>query len=205
MLRLGTFLKRFYFRPRDLPIYKHDMMVSMVPNFINCQQSLEFLQVNEGQIPPKVIGDVLLTICSLQLPLDEHWPEICKHVKTIIAEYNRHVITDLFRVTRYMAEIGETNQEFWDLIEKKLMGEGLVRYLSEKEAAQLLWGLCRVNQGSEQLWKRLENEVARHHFSLDYDDVREAIYGLEVSGKGSKEVIATLKGHLKEHELSLLV
>ena len=204
MFSLGHLLKRFYFRPRDIAIYKHDMMVNMVTNFINCRQHLDFLQTNEGQIPPKVIGDLMESIAGLQLPLDENWPEICKHVKEIVAEYNRYTITDLYRVIRNMAELGEANQEFWNLVEEKLMGEGLVRYLSEKEAAGLLWGLCRVNRGSEELWKRLENEVARHYVSLEAEDVKDAIYGLEVSGKGNKDVIGLLKGQLRAHELALL-
>lgn len=204
MLRLTSVLFRSYFRPRDIPIYKHDMMSGMVTNFVNCRQHLEFLKTNEGQIPPKIVGDLMCAIAGLQLPLDEHWPEICRHVKEIVAEYNRHTITDLYRVMRHMAELGEANKEFWDLMETKLMKEGLVRYLSESEAAGLLWGLCKVNRGSDELWKRLEKEVSRYYVSLEAEQLKDAIYGLEVSGKGEKEVIDVLKNELKVQELALL-
>ena len=204
MFRLSQLIKRTYFRPRDIAIYRHDMMVGMVVNFVNCRQHLDFLKTNEGQIPPKVIGDMLNQIASLQLPLDEHWPEICKHVKAIIEEYGRLAITDLFRVTRSIAELGEANKEFWDLIEKKLVQDGLSRYLSESEAAQLMWGLCKVGRGSDELWKRLENEVSRHYLSLDHYDLNEAIYALEVSGKGDKNIILKLKSRLKAAELALV-
>ena len=179
------------------------MMVCMVQNFINCHQHLDFLKANEGQIPPKVLGDLLYQISGLQLPLDEHWPEICKHVKTIISEYTRAVTPDLVHVARCMAELGETNQEFWDIIETKLIKEGMCRYVSEHEAAELLWGLCKVGRGSDELWKRLENEVSRHYLSLETDHLTEAIYALEVSGKGDKNIVLKLKSRLKATELTL--
>jgi hypothetical protein len=204
MLRLGALLKRFYFHPRDFGMNQHDVMIWMVPNFINCRQSLDFLKTNEGQIPPKVIGDMLASMANLQIPLDEHWPEICKHVKSIIEEYPRNFKSDLVRVARHVADLGEANAEFWELIEKKLMTEGLVRYLSEAEAAQLLWGLCKVNRGSDALWKRLENEVARYYVSMENDDLGEAIFALEVSGKGDRAVIQKLKSRLQANELALL-
>ena len=205
MLRLGNVLRRFYFRPRDIGMNRHDVMIWMVPNFINCREHLDFLKTNEGQIPPKVIGDALASIANLQLPLDEYWPEICEHVKSIIKEYGRNAKSDLIRVARHIAELGEANQEFWDLIEKKLMKDGLVRYLSETEAAQLLWGLCKVNRGSDELWKRLENEVSRYYVSLENEELGEAIYALEVSGKGDKNVVQKLKSRLKANELALLL
>ncbi|OMJ85531.1 hypothetical protein SteCoe_13148 [Stentor coeruleus] len=204
MLKIGSFLRRFYFGARDLAMWQHDMMVSMVPNFINCRQHLDFLNTNEGQIPPKVLGDMMTQIAGFELDLDEYWPDICKHVKKIIFDYDRHVITELYRVTRAMGQVGEGNQEFWDLIEKKFMKDGLVRYLNEAEAAKLLWAMCKVGRGSDALWKRLENEVARHYVTMETEDLNEAIYALEVSGKGDPNVVLKLKSRVQANELALL-
>jgi len=204
MIRLGQLLRRAYVRPRDIPIWKHDMMVSMVANFINCRQHLDFLKTNDGQIPPKVLADQLNYISRFNLDLDEHWPEICKHVKVIIEDYGRLVIPDFSRIIRSVAELGETNQEFWDLIEAKLVKDNLVRYLSESEAAKIMWGLCKVGKGSDELWKKLEKEVANHYLALEKEDLAEAIYALEVSGKGDKNVIFKLKSRMKATELALV-
>ena len=123
MFRLVNLIRRSYFKPRDIAIWKHDVMVEMVPNFITLSQHLDFLKTNENQIPPKVIGDLLNQISVLEIPLDEHWPEICKIVKTIIKDYDRAAIYELYVVTRCIAEVGEANQEFWDMIEHKMMNE----------------------------------------------------------------------------------
>jgi hypothetical protein len=205
MFRLGNLLRRNYARPKDVPIWKHDQMVMMVNNFINCRQHLEFLKLNQDQVTPKILGDQLSQISGLELPLDEHWPEICKIVKEIIAEYNREAITDLFRIVRCVGELGERNQEFWELVETKLLKQGLCRYLNESEAAQTLWALCNVNRGSDELWKRLEKEVSTYYLSLEKDDLQDAIHALEVSGKGDENVILKLKSRLRAAELSLVV
>jgi hypothetical protein len=103
-----------------------------------------------------------------------------------------------------MGEVGEGNQEFWDLIEKKFMKDGLVRYLNETEAAKLLWAMSKVGRGSDALWKRLENEVARHYVTMETEDLNEAIYALEVSGKGDPNVVLKLKSRVQANELALL-
>ena len=203
MFRLVNLIRRSYFKPRDIAIWKHDVMVEMVPNFITLSQHLDFLKTNENQIPPKVIGDLLNQISVLEIPLDEHWPEICKIVKTIIKDYDRAAIYELYVVTRCIAEVGEANQEFWDMIEHKMMNEGLCRYLTESQAAGLLWSLCKVGKGSDELWKKLEKEVSKFYLSLEPKELQEAIYGLEVSGKGDKNTILKLKSRLRATELTL--
>lgn len=201
MFRLVNLIRRSYVRPRDIPIWKHDMMIGMVPNFLNCHEHLEFLKANEGQIPPAVLCRLMLQITENNLLLDEHWPDICKHVKSIILEYSRAVTTDLCTVARCMGDLGEANAEFWEIIENKLIKEGQCRYLSESEAAGLMLALCKVGKGSDELWKRLETEVSKFYLSLDNEELSEAIYALEVSGKGDKFTIMKLKSRLKATEL----
>jgi hypothetical protein len=60
-----------------------------------------------------------------------------------------------------------------------------------------------VGKGSDELWKKLEKEVSKFYLSLEPKELQEAIYGLEVSGKGDKNTILKLKSRLRATELTL--
>lgn len=203
--RFSLALKRFYVKPRDIAIYKHDALNWTAASLINCKQHKEFLHLNEHQLVPFVLCKSLTVIAGNEIPLDEHWPEIVMLVKRQIKTYDRHVIHFLFQIGKFMAEVGEANDEFWEIMESKLVDENLCRYLNEDQAAKLMHGLCKIGKGSDELWRRLEREVSMHFLAMKPDNLKEAIEALEISSKGSKETIEKLRNYLEETQEQLQI
>lgn len=200
--RVSQLLRRSYVPSSSLPVWKYDIMTFAVPNLINCRRHKEFLYANEDQLPPQVLAHSLGVIASLKIPLDEHWPDICVLVKRQIKSYDRNVAKQLFKIAGYMAMLGETNQEFWDIVDQKFVKEDLYRYLAEGECATLLRGLSEIGVGSNQLWDRLEGQVRKHYLELEKDELNDAIDALQITGRGSPETLKVLMSH-PDHPLLL--
>ena len=200
--RLTSLLRRGYVKPYEVPIWKYDAFNFAIPNLINCKQHKEFLTVNEDQLPPAFICASLNQMTTLGIQLDENWPEICQLVKRNLKTFDMYAIRHIYKVARCMALLGETNEELWEIVEDKLVKQGLSRYLTEQQAARLMYGLYKVGKGTDELWKRLEAEVHRHADAMKTSDLKEAVEALEVTGRGSKATIEKLKTRLG-HKLLL--
>ncbi|CAG9311704.1 unnamed protein product [Blepharisma stoltei] len=206
---LGRFsmpiLKRFYVKPREVARLTQMKMIWEIPSLINLKQHKEFLLANEHQLPPHIIAFDLGTIAYLDCPRDEHWPEIVQLLKRHIKTFDRNVANMLGLIGKSMGDLEEANEEFWEIMETKLVKENLSRYLTEADAANLMLSLYKVGRGSDELWQRLENEVSMHYLALKPELLKTAIFALEVSSKGKKETIEKLKGYLDECEQQLQI
>ena len=181
--------------PYRLPVWKHDTFSYTLPYLVDCKQHKEFLLANKDQLIPNFLCSSIGLILHHGMQLDEHWPDICALAKNELKTYDRYVVSSVYKLGRFMALLGERNPEFWEIYEKKLVDEGLYRYLSEREAARLMRGMSEIGVGSDQLWELLESVIRKHHAFLSRKDFGELLDAFEISGKGSNETLRALKKH----------
>jgi O-methyltransferase involved in polyketide biosynthesis len=86
----------------------------------------------------------------------------------------------------------------WEIVETKLVTEGLVRYLSESQCANLIYALAVVGKGSDALFEKLDAEVRLHYLAMETEDLEAAMEGLELSGRGNAKTFETLSQRLRE-------
>ena len=190
-------LSRSYVSIDQVPIWKLDNFHFQVPTLVDCKAHRDFLVVNETQIPPSIVSYSLEYFLRHRLLLDEHWPEICMLVKRQLKTYDRHVAPHVFRVAQYMSLLGEKNQELWDIVETKLVKEGLIRYLTEVQCVILLRNFAEAGLGSDALIAKLTQEVELHARELPPKMLKSAIEAFEISGRGSPKTLQLLTAQLK--------
>lgn len=195
-------LRRSYVPLNQIAIWKQDRFHFIVPTLIDCKAHRDFLVSNEDQVPPNIISYSLDCMVRRNLLLDNYWPDICMLVKRQLKTYDRHVAPHVYRVASAMAQLGEKNQELWQLIEDKLLKEALVRYLSESQCAELLSVLATAEIGSDQLHSRLLDEVKLHCLELSAAQIKMVLAALEITGKGDAATIHALQEGIKQVAIS---
>jgi hypothetical protein len=164
-----------------------------MPNFVSIQQHRDFLVANEKLLTPMALSASLACINYYELTLDEHWPEVVMLVKRTIANYDRHAIGHIYRAARHLGMLGERNEEFWGIIETKLVTENLHRYLTEFQCARLMRALAEVGKGSPELWGKLERQVKLFSDHLEADDIEEVLQASHLSTRVTEDCLAVLK------------
>ena len=195
-------LSRSYVALDQIAIWKLDRFHFIVPTLIDCKAHRDFLVSNEMQLPPSIISYSLDCMVMMNLLLDSHWPDICMLVKRQLKTYDRHVAPHVFNVAAAMARLGEKNKEMWEIIESKLLKEGLVRYLTEGQCARLMQALAVAGQGSDELHTRLLDEVKLHFQELNELELKLALQALEITGKADAITMETLSEGLKHMAVS---
>lgn len=104
-------------------------------------------------------------------------------------------MNSLYDIARSFAILGEKNDEFWQIVEKKLVGENLYKFLTESQAARLMRGLSLVGKGSDELWGKLESVVKKYHMTLDANDINEAVDAYIATGRGNSEAMKLFANH----------
>lgn len=182
-----------YVKPLDIALWKHDRLMMSMPNLIDIKGHKELLLQNEDLLTPTILSASLSNIHYYELPLDEHWPEVVQLVKRKIANYDYQAIRGIYKAARHLGMLGESNDEFWEIIETKLIKENLHRYLTEWQCARLMRALAEVGKGSPELWTALERQVKLFNQYLEPDDIEEVIEASQISNKVTDECLAAIK------------
>ena len=78
------------------------------------------------------------------------------------------------------------DNEFWELIEHKLVDEGLWRYFDLLSSAKMLCYLARVGRGSDDIVDLLEKHFIKHRLGLTPEIIDIAQQGFLKMNKGSE-------------------
>jgi hypothetical protein len=85
------------------------------------------------------------------------------------------------------------DNEFWETVEQKLVDEGLHRYLTLEQHAELVNSLARVGRGSDDLIDTIEKTIIKHRKGLTPTTQAMATRGFNQLSKGSEILHAVLE------------
>ena len=87
------------------------------------------------------------------------------------------------------------DNELWESLESKLIDEGLLRYFSIHQQAEVLWFFANCGRGSDELHEQLEKNFIKHRNALanQPDTVRVAKEGFSKIAKGSEIIRRVLE------------
>ena len=78
------------------------------------------------------------------------------------------------------------DNELWEIVEQKLVDEGLHRYYTLDQLSQILCSLGRVGRGSDDMVEIIEKTFIKHRKGLTDDVIARAKIGFASVNKGSE-------------------
>ena len=87
-------------------------------------------------------------------------------LKEYLVKSDRHTINDIYFAAIGASKLNIVDQEYWDIVEGKLINEKLFKYLSLEQCINLAHELKPKNRGSLFLMKLLENEFIKHRKAI---------------------------------------
>ena len=142
-------------------------------------------------------GDELMTpeqimfgfkfICNHKLEkTPEFWSVIVPMVKKQLATLDRQTVASI-KACIDGAAIGYVqDNELWELVEQKLVDEGLHRYFNLEELSEILVMLGRVGRGSDDMIEIIEKTFIKHRKGLSERTSENAKIGFASVNKGSE-------------------
>lgn len=78
------------------------------------------------------------------------------------------------------------DNDFWEIVEQKLVDEGLHRYFTLEHLAQVLCNLAHAGRGSDELIDIIEKTLIKHRKALTPEIIADARLGFMKINKGSE-------------------
>ena len=85
------------------------------------------------------------------------------------------------------------DNEFWELVEQKLVDEGLHRYFDLMEITKILNYLADVGRGSDEMLEIIEKTIIKHRKALTPEIIEYARKGFMRVNKGSEILFRVLE------------
>ena len=85
------------------------------------------------------------------------------------------------------------DNEFWEIVEQKLVDEGLYRYYTLEQLADMVNMLGRVGRGSDDMMELIEKTFIKHRKGLTPEVIDKAQQGFAKVNKGSEILHRVLK------------
>lgn len=85
------------------------------------------------------------------------------------------------------------DNEFWELVEQKLVDEGLHRYFRLDQITEILNYLANVGRGSDELIETIEKTLIKHRKALTPEIIANARQGFLKVNKGSEILFKVLE------------
>ena len=98
------------------------------------------------------IKDMQPSTYSVLIPILKHY----------MMKFDRHNINELYLAVAGACKMYLADNEFWDIVENKLIGDKLYRYLSVEQSVNLADFLITAERGSNSLIKALEVTIIKH-------------------------------------------
>ena len=116
----------------------------------------------------------------------DFWNRIVPLVKQQLQGLDRETVPSLFKASEGAAGMYLQDNEFWEIVEQKLVDEGLHRYFTLEQSAQLLCQLARVGRGSDDMVELIEKTFIKHRKGLTPEVIEIAQQGFRKINKGSE-------------------
>ena len=114
------------------------------------------------------------------------WKTIIPMVKKQMSTLDRTTVRALMMAIRGAASMRLQDNELWEIVEQKLVDEGLHRYLSLEETADLVFYLSKVGRGSDDMIELIEKTMIKHRKGLTQETIAVAKEGFAKINKGSE-------------------
>ena len=129
-----------------------------------------------------------------QLPrTPEFWSVILPAVKKQLATLDRNCVKSLCHFLEGAAAMSLQDNEFWELMETKLVDERLHRYLTLTQVSEALVFLAHVGRGSDELIEIIEKTLIKHRKALTPEIISNARQGFTMINKGSEILFKVLE------------
>ena len=113
------------------------------------------------------IGYAFMFCGDHKLPKDKNfWEVILPKAKEQIPTLDRECTQSMMMFIKGAGEMQLQDNELWEALESKLVDEGLLRYFSIDEWANILYYFARCGRGSDDLIEQLENNFIKHRKAL---------------------------------------
>ena len=122
----------------------------------------------------------------------DFWTLILPTVKTQLARLDRNCVKTLMHFIEGASSMTLQDNEFWELVEQKLVDEGLHRYLQLDQLAEVLAYLAHVGRGSDELIEVIEKTLIKHRKALTPYIIDTARQGFLNINKGSEILFRVL-------------
>ena len=131
------------------------------PNFI------EVLRKWEKDLMPEQIMFSFMYINEHKLEKNpDYWNFLVPMVKKQMTTLDRNTIKSMYNAI-YGAAVGHLqDNEFWEIVEQKLVDEGLHRYLDLDQLGNIIVALGQVGRGSDDLVEIIEKTFIKHRKGL---------------------------------------
>ena len=83
--------------------------------------------------------------------LPEFWNVILPKVKEQFPKLDRQCMQSMLQIIQGASHMQLQDNELWEMIESKLVDEGLLRYFSLRDHAKILVFFAQVGRGSDEL------------------------------------------------------
>ena len=124
---------------------------------------------------------------------EDFWNIILPTVKRQLATLDRNCIKSLYHFIEGASAMTLQDNEFWELVEQKLVDEGLHRYLRLDELSEVLNFLASVGRGSDEMLEIIEKTLIKHRKALTPDIIDTARQGFLRINKGSELLFRVLE------------
>ena len=123
----------------------------------------------------------------------EFWSLILPTVKTQLAKLDRNCTKSLIHFIEGASAMTLQDNEFWELVEQKLVDEGLHRYFDLMEITKILNYLADVGRGSDEMLEIIEKTIIKHRKALTPEIIEYARKGFMRVNKGSEILFRVLE------------
>lgn len=114
------------------------------------------------------------------------WNDILPAVKKQLATLDRNCTRSLFHFIEGASGMKLQDNEFWELVEQKLVDERLHRYFELEKLTEILVLLAEVGRGSDELIDIVEKTLIKHRGAITPEIADNAREGFRLINKGSE-------------------
>lgn len=141
---------------------------------------------DEVMTPEQIMYGFRYIMCNRLEKNDQFWNLIVPMVKKQMATLDRQTIKSLLSAIEGASAGYLQDNEFWEIVEQKLVDEGLHRYYSLEQLSEILCHLGRVGRGSDDMVEIIEKYFIKHRKGLSSETIRKAKIGFSQVNKGSE-------------------
>ena len=178
-LRLGRRHQCFYFTFDIKEINMAMLHCKNTPNFVFLYQRWGDKYMTPEQI---MYGFNFIAQNGLERTPD-FWNIIVPMVKKQMSTLDRNTVKPLLVAIEGETAMFPKDNEFWEIVEQKLVDEGLHRYYSLEQLSKILLNLGRVGRGSDDMVEIIEKTFIKHRKGLTPATIENAKLGFANPGR----------------------
>ena len=123
----------------------------------------------------------------------DFWNYLIPLVKKTISALDRETVKPILTAIEGASGMYLQDNEFWEIVEQKIVDEGLYRYFTLEQMGVLVNLLARVGRGSDDMMELIEKTFIKHRKGLRPETIKSAQIGFEKLNKGSEILHRVLK------------